>query len=123
MLGGEAAMSYNIEAALFLVSQKIVFGGIAFDASGDLNLAIGGVADGDRLFRPDVPITGWLWRWQRQGQPERVRIEDALKYLYRLQRVGTSWVDRQRGRGIGDQSRTRRHSWLAAGAARAGRGR
>ena len=26
--------------------------------------------------------TGWIWRWQRRGQPERVRIEDALKHLY-----------------------------------------
>jgi DtxR family Mn-dependent transcriptional regulator len=28
------------------------------------------------------PKTGWLWQWQRRAQPERVRIEDALKYLY-----------------------------------------
>ncbi len=28
------------------------------------------------------PNNGWIWRWRRRGQPERVRIEDALKHLY-----------------------------------------
>jgi DtxR family Mn-dependent transcriptional regulator len=34
------------------------------------------------------PRAGWVWRWQRRAQPERVRIEDALKHLYSCQESG-----------------------------------
>ncbi len=34
------------------------------------------------------PKAGWIWRWRRRGQSERVRIEDALKHLYSCLEAG-----------------------------------
>ena len=51
----------------------------------NLGVAIAAAVISYFAFRPH---TGWVWRWQRQGQPERVRIEDALKHIYSLDETG-----------------------------------
>jgi DtxR family Mn-dependent transcriptional regulator len=45
----------------------------------NLAVAVAVLALGYLVLRPQ---RGWVWRWQQRGQPERVRIEDALKHLF-----------------------------------------